>query len=95
MAINARDFRWHCGKPYGGYYRPNRKGVADLDWVTLHELGECLGLGPVDLNPENIVGEWGIGDWPIMWPTLYAGVLNPPKLHDDDAAGIKLLYPGS
>lgn len=79
IRINASGWAWSRDDPTGG---------MNLDSVMMHELGHALGLGhPI---PDEIVGDYGPGNYPTMWPFVFIGART---LHEDDVAGIRALYP--
>jgi len=89
IVVNAHDYSWHRGEPYGQTYGAGSTRVADLDGVLLHELGHGIGLDHSDKNPAAMVGSSSASNYPTMNSIVFAGI---ESLHMDDVAGVQALY---
>jgi len=89
IVVNAKQYTWHRGEPFGQTYGEGGVRRADLDGVMLHELGHSLGLDHSDKLPSAIVGTSTVGSYPTMNSIVFPGI---ESLHMDDIAGIQSLY---
>lgn len=78
VTINAREWRWHEGKPFGSFLRYQRRGIGEITGVLAHEFGHALGLIQHSSNPDD-----------TMFEMIHAGA---ETLSEGDVAAIRELY---